>query len=96
MPATRRKDNLSTGVSAHGTMSENITTTGGGIVRYIKSCREPVLREGEIRAPLRSLEGQRLTPTREAVRAYVGHPRAVAFHGQGGAVRRGRDHWCCA
>lgn len=53
MPATRRKDNLSTGVSAHGTMSEHITTTGGGIVRDIRSRREPVLREGEIQGPLR-------------------------------------------
>ena len=67
-------------------MPANVTQ-GSGFIHYIKSFKNPVFTEDEVRALLERLEAVRLAPTRATHRAHV---RNVKKRIDSGAGRRGR------
>ncbi|WP_043527743.1 nuclease-related domain-containing protein [Litchfieldella xinjiangensis] len=59
------------GSAVFKTKMPNNVTLGGGYVRYIKSCREPVLTEAQVQQALATIETGRLAPIRETHRQHV-------------------------
>lgn len=57
-------------------MPENVTQ-GGGYIRYIKSKREPVLTDEQVRKIIRGIQSGRLTPSIKTHREHVRHVRQI-------------------
>lgn len=66
------------GASTFKTPMPANVTEGGGVVRYIRSFREPVLSADAVEAIAQRLAEQRLAPTRATHRAHVAHLKTRA------------------
>ena len=62
-------------------MPENVTY-GGGYIRYIKSKKQPVLTELEVKEITRQIETGRLTPSFKTNRDHVNHVRSIVAEKQ--------------